>query len=290
MANSLELRDSSAVERPDEYVREMVLRAGSSFLWGMRLLPPSRRRAMYAIYAFCRAVDDVADGQEEETHKLAQLESWRKEVDLLFTGKPKHPIMRALVEATRQFGLPKAEFLAVIDGMEMDVRNPAVAPSLSDFQLYCRRVAGAVGLLSIHAFGAKGEEAEELAIVEGEALQITNILRDLQEDAAVGRLYVPREYLEAQNITDRNPKNVLADPRFAEVHKTLCAEARQRFARARQLIRRNSGSSLRPARLMLEIYSRLLERIDDRGWPGDGRRVRVPRAVKLWLVLRYGLI
>lgn len=290
MAESVELRGAAAVDRPEDYVRAVVLRAGSSFLWGMRLLPPSRRRAMYAIYAFCRAVDDIADGPEDRMQKLERLEAWRQEVKLLFSGKPKHPIMRALLDATRQFDLPKAEFLAVIDGMEMDVRSPVLAPSLEDFQLYCRRVAGAVGLLSIHAFGAKGPQAEELAVVEGEALQITNILRDLQEDAALGRLYVPREYLEAEGIADLSPAAVLADPRFARVHKRLCADARERFARARALIRQNSGSSLRPARLMLEIYSRVLEHLDDAGWPASGAGIRVPRAVKLWLVLRYGLI
>lgn len=290
MADSLELRESAAIERPEDYVREVVLRAGSSFLWGMRLLPPSRRSAMYGIYAFCRAVDDIADGLEDEAQKLAQLESWRNEVELLFAGEPKHPIMRALSGATRQFELPKAEFLAVIDGMEMDVRKPALAPPLAEFQLYCRRVAGAVGLLSIRAFGARGPEAEELAVIEGEALQITNILRDLNEDAALGRLYVPREYLEAQGIAERNPQAVLADPGFARVHARLCAEARSRFTRARVLIRQSSGSSLRPARLMLEIYSRLLERLDAAGWPGGTQRVRVPRAFKLWLVVRYGLI
>ena len=290
MAESLELRPHSQLERPDDYVRDMVLRAGSSFLWGMRLLPPPRRRAMYGIYAFCRAVDDIADGPEDEPQKLKQLESWRREVDLLFAGTPEHPIMRALQEATRRFDLPKAEFLAVIDGMEMDVRQPALAPSLAVFRLYCRRVAGAVGLLSVHAFGAKGPQAEELAVIEGEALQITNILRDLKEDAARGRLYVPREYLEEQGIVEEDPEAVLADPRFSEVHQALCAEARQRFQQARQLIRQTPGSSLRPARLMLEIYSRLLERLDSTGWPNNGGRIRVPRAVKLWLILRYGLI
>lgn len=290
MAESLELQQAVTKDEPDDYVRHLVEKAGSSFLWGMRLLPPSRRRAMYGIYAFCRAVDDIADGPDEEPQKRAQLEAWRREVDQLFAGIPTHPIMRALQQATGSFDLPKAEFLAVIDGMEMDAREAICAPSRDDFTLYCRRVAGAVGLLSVHAFGARGPLAEELAVVQGEALQITNILRDLKEDAAIGRLYVPKDLLELQGIPSSDPRSVLEHPDFAAVHKALGAEAQVLVERARSLIQQSEGSSLRPARLMLEIYSRLLDRILATGWPHKETRITVPRAEKLWLVLRYGLI
>lgn len=290
MAESLEMPEAVTHDRPDDYVRHLVAKAGSSFLWGMRLLPRSRRRAMYGIYAFCRAVDDIADGTDEESQKRAQLEAWRQEVEQLFAGTPTHPIMRALLQATQSFDLPKAEFLAVIDGMEMDARESICAPTREDFTLYCRRVAGAVGLLSIHAFGARGPAAEELAVVQGEALQITNILRDLEEDAALGRLYVPRDLLDQQQITNTDPLSVLEHPDFAAVHAVLCAEAQELVARARTLIQQTGGSSLRPARLMLEIYSRLLDRIQATGWPHGETRITVPRAEKLWLVLRYGLI
>ncbi len=290
MAESLELQQTVTTDEPDDYVRNLVEKAGSSFLWGMRLLPPSRRRAMYGIYAFCRAVDDIADGPDKEPQKRAQLEAWRREVDQLFAGTPRHPIMRALQQATRSFDLPKAEFLAVIDGMEMDAREAICAPSRNDFTLYCRRVAGAVGLLSVHAFGARGSVAEELAVVQGEALQITNILRDLKEDAAIGRLYVPRDLLDRQGITSRDPHKVLEHPDFATVHSALCSEGQVLVERARSLIQQSEGSSLRPARLMLEIYSRLLDRIIATGWPHEETRITVPRIEKLWLVLRYGLI
>ncbi|WP_282610222.1 presqualene diphosphate synthase HpnD [Pelagibius sp. Alg239-R121] len=289
MADSFDLLETTGGDRPDDYVRDLVRRAGSSFLWGMRLLPPSRRRAMYGIYAFCRAVDDIADGTAEETRKYAQLEAWRQEVHMLFAGNPKHPIMRSLQEATSAFELPKEEFLAVIDGMEMDVRTPIRAPSREDFTLYCRRVAGSVGLLSVHAFGARDGVAQELAVIEGEALQITNILRDLKEDAARGRLYIPQEMLEQQGISDFDPASVLAHPEFATVYAALCAEARTRFVRARGLIRQVEGSALRPARLMLELYSRLLDRLEAVGWPNGEQRVRVPRHEKFLLILRFGL-
>lgn len=290
MAESLELRQAINRGKPETYVRDMVEKAGSSFIWAMRLLPPSRRRAMYGIYAFCRCVDDIADGPDDEAQKRAQLEVWRDEVELLFAGTPRHPIMHVLLQAKESFDLPKAEFLAVIDGMEMDAREAIRAPTRDDFSLYCRRVAGAVGLLSIHAFGAKGPAAEELALVEGEALQITNILRDLKEDAARGRLYVPRDLLEKAGITQTDPRAVLEHPDFAGVHAALCAEAEVLFARARTLIAQSTGSKLRPARLMLEVYGRLLARVRDAGWPHGETRLKLRRAEKLWLVFRYGLI
>ncbi|WP_179954293.1 presqualene diphosphate synthase HpnD [Denitrobaculum tricleocarpae] len=290
MAESLELQQAITRDTPETYVRKIVEKAGSSFIWAMRLLPPSRRHAMYGIYAFCRCVDDIADGPETEAQKHAKLEAWREEVEQLFAGTPKHPIMQALQPAKDSFNLPKAEFLAVIDGMEMDARASIRAPVREDFTLYCRRVAGAVGLLSIHAFGARGPAAEELAVVQGEALQITNILRDLWEDAARGRLYVPRDLLKQEGIEDTDPLTVLKHPNFTRVHAALCAEADRLFSRARELIAQSAGSSLRPARLMLEVYGRLLERVKETGWPHDENRITLRRAEKLWLVLRYGLI
>ena len=290
MAESLEVRQAINHGKPETYVRDMVERAGSSFIWAMRLLPRPRRRAMYGIYAFCRCVDDIADGPDDEAQKRAQLEAWRDEVELLFAGAPRHPIMHVLLQAKESFDLPKAEFMAVIDGMEMDAREAIRAPTREEFTLYCRRVAGAVGLLSIHAFGARGPAAEELALVEGEALQITNILRDLKEDAGRGRLYVPRDLLEKAGIAETDPRAVLEHPDFARVHAALCTEAEVLFGRARALIARNAGSSLRPARLMLEVYGRLLMRVRETGWPHGEKRIRLRRAEKLWLVFRYGLI
>ena len=267
MAESLPLRSDRAQQPPDDYVRDLVRKAGSSFIWGMRLLPLRRRRAMYGIYAFCRAVDDIADGPADQNEKRAQLQAWRQEVELLYAGTPRHPVMRALEDAATRFELPKAEFLAVIDGMEMDARETICAPSRADFTLYCRRVAGAVGLLSVRSFGAAGRAAEELALVQGEALQIANILRDLKEDAGRGRLYVPRDLIEQAGIEISEPNAILNHPEFAQVYAALCAEAEALFLRARNLIRQADAASLRPARLMLETYYRLLLRLQSRDGP-----------------------
>lgn len=273
-----------------DHVRAVVAASGTSFLWGMRILPRPRRDAMYAIYAFCRAVDDVADDPGAREVKLAGLADWRREIDRLYAGRPTTPITRALAGPVAEFALPQAEFAAVIDGMEMDVERAIVAPTLDDFALYCRRVAGAVGMLSIHVFGDTSAAAQDLAVVEGEALQTTNVLRDLAEDAARGRLYMPRDLLEAHGVVGQSPAEVLADPALAPACAALAERARERFGRARELIAQCDRRRLRPARLMLETYDRLLARLDTRGWDRPAHRVRLSRAEKLWIALRYGLL
>jgi phytoene synthase len=256
----------------------------------MRILPRPRREAMFAIYAFCREVDDVADEPGEPDAKLARLEDWRAEITRLYEGRPTRPTTRALAGPVAAYGLPRDEFLAVIDGMEMDAREVMVAPALADLELYCRRVAGAVGMLSIHAFGAEEPAAREIAVVLGEALQITNILRDLAEDAARGRLYLPREILDAHGVTTRDPRAVLDHPGLAPVSAELAARARARFQRTRELIASCDSRPLKPCILMMQVYERILARLEARGWHRPRVPVRVSKAEKLWIALRYGLL
>ncbi|MEX2630551.1 MAG: presqualene diphosphate synthase HpnD, partial [Tistlia sp.] len=254
-------------EAAADHAEAMVRRSGTSFFWGMRVLPPERRRAIYAVYAFCRAVDDIADEPGDPAVQQARLDAWRRELDLLYAGGAPHdPVAWALQPAIRRYDLPKVEFEAVIDGMEMDLHKRNLAPSLEELLLYCRRVAGAVGLLAIRCFGAREAEAERLAIVLGEALQLTNILRDLGEDADDGRLYLPAELLERHGIASRDPAAVLADPRLPRVCGDLAALARQRYIEARKLIARCDRRRLRPAILMMASYEPLLERMEAGAW------------------------
>jgi len=271
------------------YVRAVAARSGTSFLWGMRILPAPRREAMYAIYAFCRAVDDIADEPAPIETKLARLDQWRKEIDRLYAGPARSPIAVALRRPIADYALPREEFLAIIDGMEMDAREAMHGPSPEDYTLYCRRVAGAVGKLSIRAFGDAGPAAAELAVVLGEALQTTNILRDLAEDAARGRLYLPSDLLAAHGIEARAACAVLADPALPGVCADLAARARQRFADARNLLARCDRRRMRPAAVMLAVYERVLARLERRGWRRLDVPVRLSRGEKLWAVLRYGL-
>ncbi|MDF1791195.1 MAG: presqualene diphosphate synthase HpnD [Thalassobaculaceae bacterium] len=265
----------------------IVQASGSSFRWGMRILPADRRRAMYAVYAFCRVIDDIADEPGDLTLRQDRLNAWRVEIDRLYADAPAaEPISRALKPAIRRYRLPKAEFEALIDGMETDLQGRNIAPSQSELDLYCRRVAGAVGLLSVRCFGAEGPEADAAAVALGEALQLTNILRDLGEDADDGRLYLPAELLDRHGITERAPHAVIDDPRLPGVCRDLAVLARRRYGEARSLILRCDRRAMRPAVLMMAGYEALLDRLEASGWREPRRRLSLSPWRRL-LLLRH---
>lgn len=265
---------------------EAVVRAsGTSFRWGMRILPPDRRRAMYAVYAFCRIIDDIADEPGDLALRQQRLDAWRVEIARLYAGEALHePIARALLPAVQRYQLPQAEFDALIDGMESDLRGRNVAPSMIELELYCRRVAGAVGLLSMRCFGATQPEADAAAIALGEAMQLTNILRDLGEDAADNRLYLPRELLERHGIAARDPEAVIDDPRVAGVCRELAMQARHRYAEARGLIEQCDPRAMRSAVMMMVGYEALLGQMEAGGWREPRRRVSLPPWRRLMLL------
>jgi presqualene diphosphate synthase len=272
------------------HVETVVRASGSSFYWSMRLLPRAKRDAMYAIYAFCREVDDIADGDAPAPAKLAELVAWRAEIAALFAGRPGRPTTCALALPVARYDLPRAEFEAMIDGMEMDAAERMHGPSFEELERYCRCVAGAVGLLSIRVFGPHRVSLDEGALALGEALQLTNILRDLTEDAARGRLYLPQELLERQGIGARDPVRVLLHPALPEVCGALAGRARQRFAEAERLLARGERRQLRPALVMMQVYRRTLERLVARGWQRLDQPVRLAPPERLWLALRHGLL
>ena len=213
MSASASILDPQAAARD---AHAAVKQSGTSFAAGMAILPKPRRAAMHAIYAFCREVDDIADDERRDAgEKHARLDEWRREIDRLYAGRPTLSAGVALLEPVRAFGLPKNEFLMMIEGMEMDAGGPIVAPSLDRLFAYTRRVAGAVGLLSMPVFGApKGEASDRFALALGDALQLTNILRDVAEDARIGRLYLPAELLAKHGapIEARATADILASP------------------------------------------------------------------------------
>jgi presqualene diphosphate synthase len=272
------------------HVQAVVAASGSSFYWSMRLLPRQKRDAMYAIYAFCREVDDVADGDDAPAAKLALLDGWRAEIRALFAGRPRSPTTLALAQPVARYQLPQAEFDAMIDGMEMDAAERMQAPSHAELERYCRCVAGAVGLLSLRVFGARGPQPEQGALALGEALQLTNILRDLAEDAGRGRLYLPRELLERHGIAPGDPDRALHHPALPRVCDVLAGRARERFVAADRLFAAADRRQLRPALVMMQVYRRTLERLVARGWQQLDRPVRIPQPERLWLAVRYGLL
>ncbi len=273
-----------------DHARDVVRQSGTSFMWAMRLLPEHRRDAMFAIYAFCREVDDIADGDDERPAKETALADWRAEIDRLYAGEARSRTARALAGPVSAFKLEREAFLAIIDGMEMDAAERMRAPSWDELELYCARVAGAVGVLSVRVFGESGPAGREVALKLGEALQLTNILRDLHEDAGRGRLYLPREALEAAGITTLEPACVLSDPRLPEACAQVAARARTRFAEAEAALSRCSRRAMRPAIVMMKVYARILERLEARGWQRLAEPVHLSRLEKLAIALRYGLL
>jgi presqualene diphosphate synthase len=272
-----------------DQVETIVRTAGTSFYRGMRLLPPDRRHAMYAIYAFCRLVDDIADDDSVPVEeRMPQLDAWRNRIANVYRGMADGPVTRVLVEAVHRYGLRQDDFLAIIDGMQMDSKTPIVAPDLATLDLYCDRVASAVGRLSVRAFGDASSAADQVAHALGRALQLTNILRDLREDADRGRLYLPREYLDAAGIP-HDPAAASAAPGFAVVCDRVAALAHGHFDAARQAMARCDMAAMRPARLMAATYAIILSRLERRGWARLDRRVRLPAWQKLWMAVRYGL-
>lgn len=263
--------------------------SGSSFYAGMRVLPKPRREAMYAVYAFCRAVDDIADDEiGERASRAAQLEAWRADIESLYAGG--EPGQAALVaEAVRGFALDKADFLAVIDGMAMDVEHDIRWPTFEELDLYCDRVASAVGRLSVKIFGMEHAVGIELAYHLGRALQFTNILRDVDEDADIGRVYLPSEPLLAAGIELLDPITVVGDARVDAACRFLAAKAHEHFRAAEAILAKRPKGHLIAPRLMAAVYAPILVRMEAIGWAPPRTRIKVNKPALLFTVLRLWL-
>ncbi len=261
----------------------------SSFYTAMRLMPPRERNAMFAIYGFCRVVDDIADDEgPSPAERHAALTAWRGEIDALFAGESR-PTTADLVEPVRRFSLSRKDFMEIIDGMEMDVGAPIVAPPFEELDLYCDRVASAVGRLSVRVFGMGEVPGRALAHHLGRALQLTNILRDLDEDAAMGRLYLPAEALASAGIAIANPSAVLADPRIDAACRWLSPRAFDHYRQAERILAAHPAGKLRTPRLMGAVYGDILRLMEAAGWSPPRARVKIGRGRLAWILLRFGL-
>ncbi len=264
--------------------------SGSSFYIAMRLMPAEERDAMFAIYAYCRKVDDIADdgiGTRAERHD--RLEQWRSDLVELYAGKVAQQV-RFLAPAVARYGLRLEDFLAVLDGMAMDVAEDIVAPDLATLDLYCDRVASAVGRLSIKVFGMDEGPGFALAHHLGRALQLTNILRDIDEDAAAGRLYLPREYLEAMDCCRQmDPAAIVAMPEIDAVCRRVAALAHHHYDEADRILAARPKGRIKTPRLMGAVYSQILRASEAQGFAAPRQRVSLRKSQLLSLVLRQGL-
>ena len=244
---------------------------------------------MFAIYGFCRLVDDIADdGIGTRAERNAQLVKWRVDLDELYAGRPPERT-EFLFAAVKQYGLRQEDFLTVIDGMEMDVAGDIVAPELKTLDLYCERVASAVGRLSIKVFGMEEGPGFALAHDLGRALQLTNILRDIDEDAAIGRLYLPREYLQTASIDWRDPKAAIADRAIDTVCRAVARDAHAHYEKAAAVLATRPSGRLATPRLMGAVYGEILRQTEAVGWKPPRRRVSLGKVKLIAIVLRNGL-
>ncbi|MEM9169207.1 MAG: squalene/phytoene synthase family protein [Pseudomonadota bacterium] len=286
--------DAAVFASPDaarRHASETVKASGTSFGPGMAILPKPRRDGMHAIYAFCREVDDIADDDGlSRDERMARLAAWRDEIDRVYDGRPQFPAGAALLEPVRRFSLDKTEFVLMIEGMEMDADGPVVAPSLERLFAYTRRVAGAVGQLSMPIFGAPaGPVADQFSLSLADALQLTNILRDVGEDAAIGRLYLPRELLD-KHAVPTDPARVVGAAGLATVGAELGDVAAEKFAAAREALAALDWRVLRPALLMMGVYEAYLKKLRLRGWDRIGEPLHMGKAEKLTIAARYALM
>jgi phytoene synthase len=254
----------------------------------MRVLPPDRRAAMYAIYAFCRIVDDIVDEAGSLGEKRRGLTAWRDNIAALYQGRADEPVTRVLAAAVPRFQLRAEDFIAVIDGMQMDAETVILAPPMAELDLYCDRVAAAVGRLSVRAFGDASAAADRVAHALGRALQLTNILRDIKEDAERGRIYLPREYLQDAGVV-ADPVAMLTAVGLPAVCDRLARLAHGYFDEASRAMESCDRSAMKPARLMGATYDAILSAVERRGWQRLDKRVGLPWWKKLLLLCRYGL-
>jgi presqualene diphosphate synthase len=255
----------------------------------MKILPRPQREAMFEIYGFCRRVDDIADSDRPRAERLIELAAWRADVNALYAGQVP-PRLVGLAKPMRDFDLAREDFLALIDGMEMDAFDDIRGPSAAMLDLYCDRVASAVGRLSVRVFGVERDAGIKLAHHLGRALQLTNILRDLDEDAAVGRLYLPREALLRAGIDANDPKAALRNATLGQACAELVARAREHFAQADEIMAVLPRKSVRAPRIMGLVYRSILDRLAARGWASPRQAIRVSRPRLLWIVLRNALV
>jgi len=270
---------------PDQYCESKAAKSGSSFYYSFRLLPPERRRAITALYAFCREVDDVVDEVHDPGVARAKLAWWRTEVAAVYEGAPQHPVAQALVPVVRAYRLPREHFDAVIDGMAMDLAQQRYA-DFADLERYCHRVAGVVGLMSAEIFGYEAPSTARFARDLGIAFQLTNIVRDVGEDARRGRIYLPQEDLARHGVSASAILRGREEPGFRALMAFEVGRAREWYARAMRELAPSDRRAQRASLAMAAIYRALLDEIERDGYRVLDRRIALTPLRKLWIAWR----
>ena len=268
-------------------IRACVRASKTSFAMGMALLPLPRREAMYSLYAFCRTVDDIADDSPTPEERDTGLHLWHQKISALFE-KEETPdsITTALFPLIKRYDVKEKDFQDIINGMEMDATKPIRAPQMDDLDTYCDLVASAVGRISVRIFGDPSDKAQKVAHHLGRALQLTNILRDLAEDAARDRLYLPKELLEKHDILTHVPTEMIEHPDLPAVCRDLADIAKQHFKQSDKLMKECTQGNMRPARSMRLYYHALLKKLCAADWKDPYKRISLSTSEKIYIALR----
>ena len=277
----------------EKQVENIVKKSASSFYFSMRFMPYRKRKAMFAIYAFCRIVDDIADEPGDKGDKNDNLNEWEKDIKSMYSGEIttlNSPVALCLHETIKDFRLPMQELLALIEGMRMDLNNLKSPWQAYDVYLYCRRVAGAVGVLSVYVFneGHVSKEMLSFALLLGEALQVTNILRDMQEDFSNNRCYVPKVILDRYGVAELSPSKLATNPSLEYVRQDLGKYAEHLYEQAELILStmsRQEKKALKPALTMKNVYFAYLKKMRESGWEVSSK-VKINKIIKLYLALR----
>jgi phytoene synthase len=277
-------RDDASLDADYERCAQVTRRSRSSFYYAFILLPAERRRALYAVYAFCRFIDDIADDESIREPALL-LQRWREELDRVYAGTPTRALSRALADSARRFNIPRALFEEIINGVEMDLSRKRYQ-SWEELRPYCWRVASALGLICIEIFGYRNPSAKLYAENLGLALQLTNILRDVREDADRGRIYLPLEDLARFNVSEEEILRGVYSPTFISLMDFEARRARELYALAQSELAAEDRATLLTAEAMRLIYAALLERIIRSNYRVLDRRHSLSAPHKLYLVGR----
>ncbi|WP_291993159.1 presqualene diphosphate synthase HpnD [Candidatus Accumulibacter sp. ACC003] len=270
---------------PDEYCQQKAARSGSSFYYSFLFLPPNQRRAITALYAFCREVDDVVDECQDPQIAATKLAWWRHELRNVYGGQAQHPVTQALQAASAEFNLPEEQLQEIIDGMEMDLQQSRYL-DFKALSLYCYRVASVVGLLAAEIFGYQDRRTQKYAHDLGVAFQLTNIIRDVGEDARMGRIYLPIDDLQRFEVTAADILNARHSENFERLMSFQIERAESYYAQALAALPASDRRAQRPGLVMAAIYRTLLEEIKNDRCRVLSQRTSLTPIRKLWIAWR----
>jgi phytoene synthase len=270
---------------PDQYCQDKAAASGSSFYNSFRFLPKDKRRAITALYAFCREVDDVVDECSDANVARTTLNWWRSEVAAIYSGKPQHPVAIALVPIVKQYNMAQEHLLEIIDGMEMDLDQPRYA-DFKALQLYCYRVASVVGLLTVEIFGYTDRQTLKYAHDLGIAFQLTNIIRDVGEDARRNRIYLPTDELQQFGVSEADILNSRETENFQKLMAFQIERARQYYRQALEHLPAVDRKAQRTGLIMAAIYQATLDEVVSSGCHVLQERVSLSPTYKLWLAVK----